>query len=112
MFTSEGAELKFASVTTSEKVSTIGGASKATSGAVKLGFDAVALERVTRVPAVCVQAKLSGSPAGSLLGLPSSVPKAPEATAWSGPALATGGGITGFTVMVTLAGAELPLASL
>ena len=40
----------------------------------------VALESATIGPAVCVQANERGSPAGSLLALPSSVTKAPEAT--------------------------------
>src|SRR5690349_1984225 len=112
-FTCAGAELALASVTTSEKVSSAGADPDGTVGAVKLGLGTVALESVTVGPAVCVQAKVNGSPAGSVLPLPSSVTKAPEGTAWSGPAFATGGGGgAGLTVMVTLEGADVPLASL
>src|SRR4051794_4132854 len=111
-FTCAGAELALASVTTSEKVRMAGDDPKGIDGAVKDGFDTVALERVTIGPAVCVQLKLTARPSGSELALPSRVTNAPEATAWSGPAFATGGGTTGLTVMVTLAGAEAPLASL
>src|SRR5512140_1124166 len=112
-FTCAGAELALASVTTSEKVRSTCVDPNGTTGAVKVGLGTAASESVTRGPAVCVQAKLSGSPAGSVLPLPSSVTKAPEGTAWSRPAFATGGGGgAGLTVMVTLAGAELPFASL
>src|SRR4051812_19551652 len=112
MFTSDGAELRLASLTVSEKLTTTGGEVKSTVGAVKPGLDTVALESATIGPAVCVQAKVSGSPAGSLLALPSRVTGAPESTAWSGPAFAIGAGMIALTVMVTLSGAEAPFASL
>src|SRR4051812_50230140 len=56
-----------------------------------------------------------GSPSGSALPLPSSTTAAPEATAWSGPAFATGsgfGGSSGLTVTFTCAGGGLALAAL
>src|SRR3954465_3184774 len=112
MVTLEGAELALASLTTSEKVRLAAGRPGAMEGAVKAGFAAAASESVTGVPEAWVQEKRRGRPAGSLLALPSSVTSAPDATLWSGPALATGGGTMAFTVMVTVSGADAPLASL
>src|SRR5690242_11183798 len=109
MVTLAGAELPFASLTTSEKTSAEGGEPKGTVGAVKVGFAVAAPASVTAVPDACDQAKVSGS--AELLALPSRVTSAPDATVWSGPALATGSGLSGFTVMVTVEGAELRFAS-
>src|SRR5690349_6045291 len=109
MVTLAGAELPFASLTTSEKTSAEAGEPKGTVGAVKVGFAVAAPASVTAVPDACDQAKVSGS--AELLALPSSVTSAPEATVWSGPALATGSGLSGLTVMVTVEGAELRFAS-
>src|SRR5438270_2234168 len=91
MLTVEGAEVPVASLTTSEKVRIAAGWSNCTIGAVKNGFDAVALESVTSGPAVCVHWKERAIPVASALALPSSVIAAPEETVWAAPALATGG---------------------
>src|SRR5205823_11096201 len=72
-------------------------------------------ESVTGAPAVWLQAKVTGPPLGSTLPLPSRVTVAPDATAWSAPAFATGAGFTGragLTVTFTVDGAEAPLALL
>jgi hypothetical protein len=81
MFTIEGAELAFVSLTTSEKLSRAGAWPKGTVGEVKVGVAELALDSDTIGPAVCVQLNVSGRPAGSLEALPLSVTNAADATA-------------------------------
>ncbi len=75
-----GAELAFASLTTSVKVRLAAGRPGAMAGAVKVGFAAAASESVTERPDAWLQTKVKGRPAGSLLALPSSVTSVAEAT--------------------------------
>src|SRR5512140_2189360 len=102
-----GAEAPFASLTTSENTSDAAGDPNATEGAVKLGRAVFAFASVTARPEACVHWKLSGSPEGSVLALPSRVTSAPEVTLWAGPALATGrgagGGATAACASISLA---------
>src|SRR5437868_5571199 len=116
-FTLADAELAFASLTTSEKVRMAAGWLNFTIGAVKVGVTDAPLESVTIAPAVCVQLNVRGRAAGSALALPSRVTKAPEATAWAGPAFAVGaagggggggGGATAARWTFTSAAATLP----
>src|SRR3954471_13596454 len=102
MVTLEGAELALASLTTSEKVRLAAGRPGAMEGAVKVGFAAAASESVTGGPEAWGQESRRGRRAGARLALPSSVPSAPDAALWSGPALAMAGGTMAFTVIVTL----------
>ena len=76
-------------VTTNWNVRTVDGPG-GTTGAVKVGFAAVLLERATAVPAVCVHMYVSAEPPESLLDVPSSVTTEPEETDWPGPAFAVG----------------------
>src|SRR4051812_7363704 len=87
MVTVDAALLTWPSFTTSENVSVFG---VATSGAMNVGFCAVALESTTAGPSVWVHAKVSGLPSASAEPVPSSVTVERAGTVSPVPARATG----------------------